>query len=212
MLTLRKSNPHPYGIMDIGKLDSPSSDSAHVLVEYGVNTNSIAQNSSEKIENRQLQYPRTEMVFIKTNFQLKNDYTKHFKNIYMERMFLLSEYDSAPCKMESLSIIESKSLKESVSQVIEFAYVLDQMNQRTATRYLMKEIESSFSKNEITFVNEILLNAHKQFSVRTLVAILRTTLRVKSRLPAWADLLRRLDNRLVENGLDKKQWLIGLTK
>lgn len=99
-----------------------------------------------------------------------------------------------------------------VRRAIEMVYQWEHSQQgRMASAYVVYFVESNFSQNNLSAVNNMLLNAApEKLTEWSLIALLRASFSARDQLPAWYGFMGAVRNRLKDNER-LERLLIGLS-
>ncbi|WP_339480347.1 hypothetical protein [Pseudomonas sivasensis] len=100
-----------------------------------------------------------------------------------------------------------------VFKTIEMLYLWEHNDQgRMASAYAVYFVECNFSKNNLSAVNSLLLNASpERLTEWSMVAILRASFSAKAHLPAWSKFMVSVRERLKDNER-LERLLVGLSR
>lgn len=100
-----------------------------------------------------------------------------------------------------------------VHKTIEMLYQWEHNHQgRMASAYAVYFVECNFSKNNLSAVNNLLLNAStERLTEWSMVAILRASFSAKAHLPAWSRFMMSVRDRLKDNER-LERLLVGLSR
>lgn len=111
----------------------------------------------------------------------------------------------------SRSLYREDEYKGKIRKILSCVKSLELKNEREASKFLMKDIESSLKIRELTYLNELLSNLNSyELNPRSMVSALRSTYRAKSKLPIWDFALSFVEKEINAKGLNSRSWLIGL--
>lgn len=111
----------------------------------------------------------------------------------------------------SSGFFERNYIKYEVSTTLKNVQCMEGLNEREASRYLMRDLETRLKSRELNYIDEMLNTlVDKNLTPRCVVSVLRTTYRAKKFLSKWDITLALVEKYLSEKGLNSHAWLIGL--
>lgn len=107
---------------------------------------------------------------------------------------------------------EQHYIKYEVLTVLQNVHLMELKNEREASRFLMREIETKLKSRELSYIDEILDQfLTKQPTPRSVISVLRTTFRAKKYLAKWEVAFVLAEKYLTDKGLNSQAWLVGLS-
>ncbi|EOL9069714.1 hypothetical protein ACOZ12_001626 [Cronobacter turicensis] len=107
---------------------------------------------------------------------------------------------------------EQHYIKYEVLTLLQSVHLMELKDEREASRFLMREIETKLKSRELSYIDEMLEQLlTKKPTPRSVISVLRTTYRAKKFLARWEVAFVLAEEYLTNKGLNSQAWLIGLS-
>lgn len=128
-------------------------------------------------------------------------------------LHIFNEIESVLVSRGANTILADEDYKIKARATLLSITILDKQDEREASFELMTAIERKVKQRDMKFINEMLFTlSGYNLSTRSLVALIRSTYRLKRQLPAWVNSFEYIDKSLKSKGVDSAAWLVGLKK
>lgn len=137
---------------------------------------------------------------------------RRISSLWKSNVIELSTHRGMIENIGSSGAFEQHYIKYEVLTVLQSVHLMELKDEREASRFLMREIETKLKSRELSFIDEMLDQfLTKKPTPRSVISVLRTTYRAKNFLAKWEIAFVLAEKYLTDKGLNSRAWLIGLS-